>query len=230
MRLSVSHFVRKSIQGRRAWRVVAILLVVFLALALSLRYSALQEADLRLSREIQEHGSPAWTAVMRGMTFSGSPLALILIGGAAALVFLRTRRDRAAEAILLSLLSLPINVALKLIWNRARPDESLVSVAVRTFGTSFPSGHAMGSTAVYGLLAALVWLHLPKGAARGFLTGALALFPLAICASRVYLGAHWFSDVAAGAAVGLALLIPLLRWYLAHLRDDERATSSAGTQ
>lgn len=229
MRLSVTRFVRKSIEGRRAWRLVAVLLAIFLVLAVSLRYSALQDADLHFTREIQEHGSPPWTAAMRLITFTGNALVLVAVGVAGALLFGGVGRGRASEAIVISLLSLPANVALKLIWDRARPDEGLVSVAIRASGASFPSGHAMGSTAVYGVLAALAWLHLPKRPVRGIVTAALVLLPLAICASRVYLGAHWFSDVVAGAAISLALLIPLLRWYLGHLRDDERrATSGTG--
>ncbi|MFP7756295.1 VTT domain-containing protein [Thermodesulfobacteriota bacterium B35] len=77
---------------------------------------------------------------------------------------------------------------------------------------AFPSSHATMAVVVYGFLALLCGRELPPG--RRWLPGALAtLFITAIGFSRLYLGAHWFSDVAAGYALGTAWLILLALSY-----------------
>ena len=71
---------------------------------------------------------------------------------------------------------------------------------------AFPSSHATMAVVVYGFLALLCGRELEPG--RRWLPGALAiLLAAAIGFSRLYLGAHWFSDVAAGYALGMAWLI-----------------------
>jgi undecaprenyl-diphosphatase len=74
---------------------------------------------------------------------------------------------------------------------------------------SFPSGHTVGSTVIYGLLAYLAWQYLPQ---PWNVIGAIfcVLLILLISLSRIYLGAHFPSDVVAGwvlGAIGLAVII-----------------------
>lgn len=91
--------------------------------------------------------------------------------------------------------------ALKLFFERLRPHH-LVDAGGLMLNTSFPSGHAM--------LAALFYLTLGVILARGEPRRWLRLYVLAVAAgltilvgvSRVYLGVHWPTDVAAGWAVG----------------------------
>ncbi|HVG24125.1 MAG TPA: phosphatase PAP2 family protein, partial [Thermoanaerobaculia bacterium] len=73
-------------------------------------------------------------------------------------------------------------------------------------GYSFPSGHAMGSTIVFGAFAYLAFRILTRWPARAAALSFCATTILAICASRIYLGVHWVSDVGAGIAAGLIWL------------------------
>jgi undecaprenyl-diphosphatase len=89
---------------------------------------------------------------------------------------------------------------LKSLFARARPD---LAEALRTAdGYSFPSGHAMGSVVVFGALSYLVLrLHAPwRRRAAGL--AAAGTFIAAISVSRIYLGVHWISDIAAGLCAG----------------------------
>ena len=71
---------------------------------------------------------------------------------------------------------------------------------------AFPSSHATMAVVVYGFLALLCGRELEPG--RRWLPGALAILLAAtIGFSRLYLGAHWLSDVVAGYALGTAWLI-----------------------
>jgi undecaprenyl-diphosphatase len=90
---------------------------------------------------------------------------------------------------------------IKIVYHRARPDLWPALVTEKTF--SFPSGHATMSTLFYGAVAALV-LHLYKNPTIRAITLALAtLVILGVSYSRIYLGAHWATDVAAGILLGL---------------------------
>jgi membrane-associated phospholipid phosphatase len=115
----------------------------------------------------------------------------------------------AARALLVVPLGMLLNLALKDAFQRARPvlEDPLVRIATY----SFPSGHAVASTVFYGALCALVFTHTRSRVARTAACAlALVMVPL-VCFSRVYLGAHFPSDVLAGVAVGTLCLTLLLR-------------------
>lgn len=101
--------------------------------------------------------------------------------------------------------TLALGSILKLLINRPRPiTEYAASIWLDKL--SFPSGHATGSTIAYGLLAYFAWYLVPQPwsyVVVGMLIGLIAL----IGVSRVYLGAHFPSDVIAGWLLGAAGLI-----------------------
>lgn len=74
-------------------------------------------------------------------------------------------------------------------------------------GFGFPSGHALGSTAIYGTVAGLV----ARAARRRAVALAGALIATASL-TRVGLGVHYFADVLAGVVVGLVLAALAIRW------------------
>jgi membrane-associated phospholipid phosphatase len=87
----------------------------------------------------------------------------------------------------------------KFLIDRPRPDFVL---DVGAWSPSFPSGHATGAMAVYGILAYVIARDLPSYRRRFDMTFGTALLILAIAFSRVYLSVHHPSDVAAGLLVG----------------------------
>jgi membrane-associated phospholipid phosphatase len=205
---------KRLFEGRHALGVVVGACGVFLGLGALIRYSVLQALDLKATRALQRAQWGPLDSAMVGFTNAGDPLVVPVLGLLGAGVLYRAGLPRAAKLVLLSLVSVPANIGLKTVWDRARPDAEIVNVAVRTAGTSFPSGHTMGATALYGAFAALAWIHLDPRRTRLPLTFVLVGLPAAVGLSRVYLGAHWLSDVVAGSALGLLVLIPLVRRYL----------------
>jgi undecaprenyl-diphosphatase len=119
-------------------------------------------------------------------------------------VVVMVRAGRRVSAILFSAAVVGgglLEVLLKLVFERARPD--LFPPLARVTSYSFPSGHATLATAFYGGLAAVVFHVTRRRTARWFAVLAATLLAGGVCLSRVYLGVHWPTDVAAGALVGL---------------------------
>lgn len=194
---------------RRAIVVLTFLSLVFLLLSLLVHRPELKAWDYHITRGVQALRSPMMDAVAITLTRMGDGGVLALLGGGAFLALLLSRRPRSALLCGASLLGVPLNTLLKELIGRPRPEQTLVDVVLPAIGLSFPSGHAMGATLLYGFLALLAWVYLPQRRARAFWTAFFALLAFGIGLSRVYLGAHWFSDVVGGWTAGLFLVLLL---------------------
>jgi undecaprenyl-diphosphatase len=134
---------------------------------------------------------------------------LMWLFGLAGLVWLIAAGKRAeAGGIAVSLIGSSVIDGLLKHWI-ARPRPELVPHLVQVTNASFPSGHAMISSAVYLTLALMLAEGMPRDgwrgrAARAGVVGFFSLLAVLIGMSRVYLGVHWPSDVLAGWCFGTA--------------------------
>jgi undecaprenyl-diphosphatase len=99
-----------------------------------------------------------------------------------------------------------LTLGLKDFVERPRPPREWRDEAVTEDNESYPSGHSMGSMIGYGLFAYAGWCALQSRRSRLLLVASLGVLVLLIGFSRIYLRAHWFSDVVGGFAIGLAWL------------------------
>jgi undecaprenyl-diphosphatase len=159
------------------------------------------DTQLGLALRDWREADPGPRAVLLVITDLGSVPIMTGLALVVALVLLIRRRRLLPLVWLFALAGGGLlDAGLKLIFDRDRPwfrDPAIVETT-----KSFPSGHSMGSVVGYGMLAYLLMSVLPRGWPRGVAVGVLALLVLAIGFSRVYLGAHYFSDVIGGFAVG----------------------------
>lgn len=192
---------------RRTWRHVGLALAAALVSALLfariaedyLTNDPLARWDVSFARWLAgERNGPA-VDFFRVVTLLGSPAAAVVIG-AVACVFLYRRRHLVEAALLPVVLGGAelLNLILKLSFHRPRPE--VASVHLDTY--SFPSGHAMISTAAYGALAYIVCRRLCTTSGRVALVAGTAAFIALVCFSRLYLGVHYLSDVLGGVAAG----------------------------
>lgn len=163
----------------------------------------LSRADAAIAGWVGGLRSDLATRVLLGVTMLADarvlvPVALILTGGLAAVREWRLAAVLAA-AFAATLAFVPL---VKLIVHRARPTQ-LYSGAD---AFSFPSGHATHATVVLGA-AALMLAGSLRPRLRSLLYACVAVVILLVSVSRVYLGAHWPTDVVAGMLFGATVLI-----------------------
>jgi undecaprenyl-diphosphatase len=150
---------------------------------------------------------PALRRLLVFVTEVGSPEAMIGLTVLVALGLLLRRRRRLALVWLLAMIGTGLlNLALKNTFDRPRPPEALRDAHINETTYSFPSGHSMGAVVAYGLLAYFLVLLLRRRRARVAVVALFAALALLVGFSRVYLAAHYFSDVVGGFAVGGAWL------------------------
>lgn len=161
----------------------------------------LQQTDREVHEWARRQRSPAATAFFTFFTLVGTPVGLAIIVALASVpLSVHRKYERMAYLLVTTGIGGLLVVQLKILFGRARPD---LAEALRVaHGYSFPSGHAMGSAVVFGALSYLVLrLHTPwRNRAAGL--AAATTIVVAIAVSRVYLGVHWISDIAAGIAAG----------------------------
>lgn len=165
------------------------------------------EFDLRLTKLIQR--LPSWVLLyMRVVTFIGRPVFILLAGYGIAMYGLLYGNIAVFAASAWAMMVFGVGAVLKLMIRRDRPATEYV--ALKKFRTSsFPSGHAVGSVAVFGLATFLLWHYVmqPWGA---IIAALLAVIIVSIGISRVYLGAHFPTDVIGGWLLGTLGLAAIL--------------------
>jgi membrane protein DedA with SNARE-associated domain/membrane-associated phospholipid phosphatase len=130
---------------------------------------------------------------------------LLLITATILFIFLLWQRRfwTALHWLAVVVLSAGLAGILKKMFHEPRPP--LVRESIHT--GSFPSGHVTLSTAVFGFLAVIIAHHLPTTARRSSAFWSATILVVAIALSRIYLGAHWFTDILEGIFLGLACVL-----------------------
>lgn len=141
---------------------------------------------------------------MIGITFVGDPSVLFVAClGMGIWLLTQKRRTTAATLGIAVVGAIGLNVWLKHLFARARP--ALWKRIIEVSNNSFPSGHAMVSLVIYGLIGYILATKFPQH--RKLIFICTTILVAAIGFSRLYLGVHWPTDVAAGYAAGLVWLI-----------------------
>jgi membrane-associated phospholipid phosphatase len=174
--------------------------------------SAIGTFDAQMNRWMDAIRTTPLTWLFRFLNVAGGGLVTIPLRGAATLLLLSLRRWRAAAAFVLTWVASELLLTgLKLWFHRGRPPSPLVEVN----GFSFPSGHAVAAAAT-GVALVLAFVH--AGPHRRKWEWTAIAFAFVMAFSRVYLSAHWFSDVVAGVLLGSGIAIAAAA-LVAEIRD-----------
>ena len=144
---------------------------------------------------------PGWLhAPMLAVTTLGQPAVMCVAAGAVMLYAWQNAKPNITYGLGVGVLAMLANSLLKHFIHRTRPDTLYVSeMYFKT--SSFPSGHAFGSTVICGLLIYLSLKYLPEPWSVVAAWG-LGVFIFLVGISRIYLGAHYPTDVIAGWILG----------------------------
>jgi undecaprenyl-diphosphatase len=202
----------------------------FVALLVLVLLGDTRSLDLACTDAVQRLPTPGLLGVMVGVSWLGyQPQGALIALGIVAGLLLR-RHWHGAVFAALALLLTRLDGPLKAFAHRARPSAALDGILVRgsVGGESFPSGHVFSFTLFGGFLAYFAYTHIDQPRVRSVVTGALVLLIALVGPSRIYLGAHWLTDVLASYLLGSALLVVLLLAYRATAPGTrDRATPAA---
>ncbi len=209
----------------------AVLVTVFALLAALLAFAKIADSvadgdtanfDNRILRMLRSADDPAvpigprwFTEVARDITSLGGYGCLIFFTATVAGYLWIDKKRHLSEVLILSTVSgYLFSTLLKEIFQRPRPD--VVPHLHYVVSTSFPSGHSMNSAVVYLTLGTLVAASVQRKRLKIYVISVALFLTFAVGISRIYLGVHYPTDVAAGwmAGIGWALLCWLIARFL----------------
>lgn len=191
-----------------------VFILIFVVLAVIAHMVPYFKIDLYISQQVQSLSSDQMTKIMELISLIGNMSFMpILMATVFTCLYLLNLKIEALISIVSVLSALFINGIVKYLVNRPRPTSSLVDVYSNLSDKSFPSGHTMIYTVIFGYL---LYLSITKGKnkiKKRLLTALLFLPIVLVGISRVYLGAHWPSDVIGGYLFGFIWLYIIINYY-----------------
>ena len=206
---------------RRINAAIVLLLTAAIAISLAAHFFAVFPFDLKITQELREENNPVFSLVMEGVSAIGETFTGILMIGAATVFFLIRLQWLEAGFTLFTASNFVITAILKLFIARPRPPYYLPNPS-DTFPLidqySYPSGHVLFFVVFFGFIAYLAWIH-QTGPVRKTSIAVCGALLLLIGPSRVYLGAHWASDVLGSYIIGALLLLFIILGFQLTLRS-----------
>jgi undecaprenyl-diphosphatase len=194
--------------------ILAVLLVSFATLSFFIAQYPILAFDIKTSLFIQQYHADWLDKVMLAISFFGElPYSLLSVVLVAA-IFYWQKYKREGIFISTVLLSGLIILGIKNVINRPRPTAFYVRLVEVNRFQSYPSGHVLSYTLFFGFLIILMNTskNIPKNT-KNIITYLSAFLIVTIAPSRIYLGAHWFTDTVGGFLLGLICLFPLCYFY-----------------
>jgi membrane-associated phospholipid phosphatase len=191
-----------------------VLFISFLGLSAYIAYHPLIPIDIKISTMLQKYHSDWLDKIMLAISFFGEiPWSLLSVLVVAA-IFYFAKFKIEAYFISLTLFSGLIILAVKNVIDRPRPTAFYVRLVEVNRFQSYPSGHVLSYVLFFGFLFILMrnLQGISSGVRKTVSYISLFLF-ITISPSRIYLGAHWFTDTVGGFLLGLICLYILCYFY-----------------
>lgn len=201
-------------RGKSAIVVVAVALSIFAVIFALVKRNHSASFDLRVTRRLQRQHQPWFSRLMQVVSWPGYPPQSRIVPPALAAGMLVLGFPLEALFQLAAWGAGGISSVIKRVMRRSRPSSEEVRVLpARIGGSSFPSGHVLIYTGVYGFLAFLIETLVRSNRLRRAAIGALVSLIALVGPSRIYLGHHWFTDVMASYLLGGSYLLGLSALY-----------------
>lgn len=182
-------------------------LALFVALAVYVYANPIAELDLAATGYLQ---SQAWAEALYYTNKAVKLQEFRLIYVVLFLVFLVRRRHAPALIVVSAVASELISTLVKSVIGRPRPGALHATLLERSTGFSFPSGHTLEYTILFGFLGYYALAAMKDGPLRYISAGASFALVVIVGLGRVYAGAHWLTDAIGSYLLGASMLILLL--------------------
>lgn len=193
---------------------VALIVVTFGVLAFLVKTYTFFPIDLQITLAIQRISNPIFASSMQLLTTIGNqvPGSLLLLAGVLGLLNLNKKRD-AVVLVISTFGAVGISLIFKSIIARPRPDPALIhQLGSFKVADSFPSGYVLFYIGFVGYILYLAHVYLPKGGIKNTIRLICLLLIILIGVSRIYLGAHWFSDTIGAYLIGIIWLLTVVHY------------------
>lgn len=188
----------------RKWVIIG-LTFLFVVLTILVKTNLIVPFDNYFYNLVTFKINDVFTNIYKVITFLGSTEFIIFLCIFFLVLFIILKKKNTGIIITIVLIiSTIVNNLLKIILMRARPE---VLSFVEEHSYSFPSGHTMASVSMYGILLYLVLKSKINSKLKIILSSILTILPILVALSRVYLGAHFMSDVVGAFIVSIILLL-----------------------
>jgi undecaprenyl-diphosphatase len=197
----------------RFWGAVGVLLagaIIFAIIAASVATNAaILKQDLQVSVFLHTHNNAVFVGFLYAITQMHSPVGMSIIATLFGIYLWHVGHRHWTLSLAVALGGgMLINTALKFAFHRDRPvwEDPLLTLS----SASFPSGHTAGATLFYGFLAAYMVWNTPEAWRRAIVVAGCTLMVALVGFSRIYLGAHYLSDVLAAVSMSIVWLVIVL--------------------
>lgn len=185
--------------------IIIVLSLLFIVLCILVKFDLLSNIDESVYKFITSNMNDTTTNIYKVITFFGSTIFMVGLCVLLLVLFIILKKNIYGYIISGTLIfSTTMNNVIKVIIRRERP----IYMIVRETTFSFPSGHTMASVSMYGILIYLINKSNKNKKLKIILSIILGMIPLMVATSRIYLGAHYFSDILG--AIMLATIVLLI--------------------
>lgn len=191
---------------KRKIALIIVPILLFILLSIFIGADIVTKFENFVYDETVEHMSPVITGIVKAITHTGDAISVILI--CLGLIIIPKTKIKFGLPVSINVLVVEaINYTLKIIFSRERPN--ILRLITET-SPSFPSGHAMISSAMYTMLSICVFRNVKNKKVKYTLITIFCILPFIIGMTRVYLGVHYITDVIAGWLLGISITFIVL--------------------
>lgn len=185
--------------------IIIVLSLLFIVLCILVKLDLLSNIDESVYKFITSNMNDTTTNIYKVITFFGSTIFMVGLCVLLLVLFIILKKNIYGYIISGTLIfSTIMNNVIKVIIRRERP----IYMIVKETTFSFPSGHTMASVSMYGILIYLINKSNMNKKLKIILSIILGMIPFMVATSRIYLGAHYFSDILG--AIMLATIVLLI--------------------
>ncbi len=233
------HFLRRAVGFARvefaallALLIIGLGVAAFAELADDMTEADGQNFDLIILSALRPSANPSdalgpwWLETAANDITALGGLSVLALFATVAVAFLLIQRKRlSAFMLVLGLIGgVMLSEGLKAVFERERPPSAFQ--AVETINASFPSGHALLSTVFYLSLAVMLARAFPRRHVKIYVIAVGVTIAVLVGLTRIYLAAHWATDVFAGWSIGAAWAMAL--WLVSHAVDRRQRRVHSG--